>query len=210
MLAWATGFWVGGRSGVSQLLDRTTFLSALSHMRRVTSQLDRSQPHFEARDLHPTQWGRLCPNETPEGQNCGLVKNAAQMVDISEAVSEIEVKDLLEEQDVEPNPKGWSEGARVHVNGDIFGLHMNPHKLVEHFKRGRRRGVIRPEVSIRHDAVNRDIFINTDKGRILRPLLVLDSGSLVLSKDNLDQLRSREMSFTDSVSYTHLTLPTKA
>ena len=121
MHALATGNWVGGRSGVSQLLDRTSFLAALSHMRRVTSPLVRSQPHFEARDLHPTQWGRLCPNETPEGQNCGLVKNAAQMVDISEAVSEEEVKALLAEADVDPNPVGWAEGARVHVNGDIFG-----------------------------------------------------------------------------------------
>src|SRR2546425_873364 len=73
--ALATGNWVGGRAGVSQLLDRTSNMSALSHLRRVTSPLTRSQPHFEARDLHPTQWGRLCPNETPEGQNCGLVKN---------------------------------------------------------------------------------------------------------------------------------------
>ncbi|MCH2637067.1 MAG: DNA-directed RNA polymerase subunit B'', partial [Candidatus Thalassarchaeum sp.] len=137
MHALATGNWVGGRSGVSQLLDRTTFLAALSHMRRVTSPLVRSQPHFEARDLHPTQWGRLCPNETPEGQNCGLVKNAAQIIDGSEAVDEEEVKLLLEEADVDPNPVGWAEGARVHVNGDIFGLHMNPHKLVEHFKRRR-------------------------------------------------------------------------
>src|SRR2546428_356049 len=69
--ALATGNWVGGRAGVSQLLDRTSNMSALSHLRRVTSPLTRSQPHFEARDLHPTQWGRLCPNETPEGQNCG-------------------------------------------------------------------------------------------------------------------------------------------
>ena len=200
MHALATGNWVGGRSGVSQLLDRTSFLAALSHMRRVTSTLVRSQPHFEARDLHPTQWGRLCPNETPEGQNCGLVKNAAQMVDISEAVSEEEVKALLAEADVDPNPVGWAEGARVHVNGDIFGLHMNPHKLVEHFKRRRRSGRIRSEVSIRHDAVNRDIFINTDKGRILRPLLVLDGGSLVLSKEYLDGLKDRTISFKDLVN----------
>ena len=200
MHALATGNWVGGRSGVSQLLDRTSFLAALSHMRRVTSPLVRSQPHFEARDLHPTQWGRLCPNETPEGQNCGLVKNAAQMVDISEAVSEEEVKALLAEADVDPNPVGWAEGARVHVNGDIFGLHMNPHKLVEHFKRRRRSGRIRSEVSIRHDAVNRDIFINTDKGRILRPLLVLDGGSMVLSKQYLDGLNDRSISFKDLVN----------
>ena len=58
--ALATGNWVGGRAGVSQLLDRTNYLSTLSHLRRVVSPLSRSQPHFEARELHPTQWGRLC------------------------------------------------------------------------------------------------------------------------------------------------------
>jgi len=70
--ALATGNWVGSRAGISQLLDRTSNLAVLSHLRRVTSPLTRSQPHFEARDLHSTQWGRLCPNETPEGPNCGL------------------------------------------------------------------------------------------------------------------------------------------
>src|SRR5437773_2588923 len=93
--ALATGNWVGGRAGVSQLLDRTSNMSALSHLRRVTSPLTRSQPHFEARDLHPTQWGRLCPNETPEGQNCGLVKNCALVIDVSEGFPEEEVKLLL-------------------------------------------------------------------------------------------------------------------
>ena len=62
--ALATGNWVGGRAGVSQLLDRTSNMSSTSHLRRITSSLTRSQPHFEARDLHPTQWGRLCPSET--------------------------------------------------------------------------------------------------------------------------------------------------
>ena len=138
MHALATGNWVGGRSGVSQLLDRTTYLAALSHMRRVTSPLVRSQPHFEARDLHPTHWGRLCPNETPEGQNCGLVKNAAQMIDVSEEVAESEVKELLKEAGVDDSPAGWADGSRIHVNGDIFGLHKRPNKLVSQFKRRRR------------------------------------------------------------------------
>jgi DNA-directed RNA polymerase subunit B" len=82
----ATGNWVGGRTGVSQLLDRVDHMSVLSHLRRVISPLSRSQPHFEARDLHPTQWGRICPSETPEGPNCGLVKNFAQMVEVSNGV----------------------------------------------------------------------------------------------------------------------------
>ncbi|HOS81416.1 MAG TPA: DNA-directed RNA polymerase subunit B'' [Methanolinea sp.] len=86
----ATGNWVGGRTGVSQLLDRVDHMSVLSHLRRVISPLSRSQPHFEARDLHPTQWGRICPSETPEGPNCGLVKNFAQMVEISRGVPDEE------------------------------------------------------------------------------------------------------------------------
>ena len=200
MHALATGNWVGGRSGVSQLLDRTTYLSALSHMRRVTSPLVRSQPHFEARDLHPTQWGRLCPNETPEGQNCGLVKNAAQMIDVSEEVPENDVKALLKEAGVNDNPDGWADGSRIHVNGDIFGLHKRPQKLVSQFKRRRRSGRIRPEVSIRHDLENRDVYINTDRGRMLRPLLIIDHGSLQITKMHLEGLNSGEITFSDLVS----------
>ena len=198
MHALATGNWVGGRSGVSQLLDRTTYLSALSHLRRVTSPLVRSQPHFEARDLHPTQWGRLCPNETPEGQNCGLVKNAAQMIDVSEAVSEYEIKGRLDEMDVF-QPEDWTDGDRVHVNGDIYGVHKRGKNLVTQFKNARRRGSIRPEVSIRYDAPNRDIFINTDKGRILRPLLILYDGAPRLTPKHLESVAKGEISFNDLV-----------
>jgi len=85
----ATGNWVGGRAGVSQLLDRIDYMASLSHLRRVISPLSRAQPHFEARDLHPTQWGRICPSETPEGPNCGLVKNFAQMVEVSTDVFDV-------------------------------------------------------------------------------------------------------------------------
>jgi len=194
--ALATGNWVGGRSGVSQLLDRTTYLAALSHLRRVTSPLVRSQPHFEARDLHPTQWGRLCPNETPEGQNCGLVKNASQMIDISEQVDEKEIKARLDEMDVF-QPEDWTDGDRIHVNGDIYGIHKRGKNLVKQFKNARRRGSIRPEVSIRHDIVNKDIFINTDKGRILRPLLILHDGAPRLTSEDLKALDSGEMLFRD-------------
>ena len=199
MHALATGNWVGGRSGVSQLLDRTTYLAALSHMRRVTSPLVRSQPHFEARDLHPTHWGRLCPNETPEGQNCGLVKNAAQMIDVSEHISEQDVRNQLDELDVY-QPDDWSDGDRVHVNGDIYGIHKRGTNLVRHFKSARRRGTIPPEVSIRYDSENRDIFINTDKGRILRPLLILYDGAPRLTSQHLDALTAGEMTFRNLVN----------
>ena len=95
----ATGNWVGGRAGVSQLLDRTSYMGTLSHLRRVVSPLTRSQPHFEARDLHPTQFGKICPNETPEGPNCGLVKNLALLCNISEGSDDQEIIDVIEQMD---------------------------------------------------------------------------------------------------------------
>ncbi|MDD3621617.1 MAG: DNA-directed RNA polymerase subunit B'' [Methanofollis sp.] len=106
----ATGNWVGGRTGVSQLMDRTDRMSVLSHLRRVISPLSRSQPHFEARDLHPTQWGRICPSETPEGPNCGLVKNFAQMVEISKGYDRTEeVKNIFYNLGVEPLTLGGEQ-----------------------------------------------------------------------------------------------------
>ena len=98
----ATGNWVGGRTGVSQLIDRHNYMSVLSHLRRVVSPLSRSQPHFEARDLHPTQWGRICPSETPEGPNCGLVKNFAEYAEVSVGTDEEEIRKLLFDLGVEP------------------------------------------------------------------------------------------------------------
>ncbi|GBF36754.1 DNA-directed RNA polymerase subunit B [Methanofervidicoccus abyssi] len=102
--AMATGNWVGGRTGVSQLLDRTSYLSTLSQLRRVVSPLSRSQPHFEARDLHATQWGKICPSETPEGPNCGLVKNLAIMCKVTTDETDGEKKILEVLKDISINP----------------------------------------------------------------------------------------------------------
>jgi len=79
----ATGNWVGGRKGISQRIQRLNFLETLSHLQRVVSPLSASQENFEARELHPTHLGRLCPVETPEGTNIGLRKNRALFADVS-------------------------------------------------------------------------------------------------------------------------------
>ncbi|MEM3126687.1 MAG: DNA-directed RNA polymerase subunit B'' [Candidatus Woesearchaeota archaeon] len=87
----ATGVWVGARKGVSQRLQRQNFLDTISHLQRVVSPLSTSQENFEARGLHPTHLGRLCPVETPEGTNIGLRKNLALLCTISQEGSEEEI-----------------------------------------------------------------------------------------------------------------------
>jgi len=89
--ALATGNWVGGRKGVSQRIQRLNFLNTLSHLQRVVSPLSSSQENFEARELHATHLGRLCPSETPEGTNIGLRKNFSMLATVSRDVSENEV-----------------------------------------------------------------------------------------------------------------------
>jgi DNA-directed RNA polymerase II subunit RPB2 len=85
----ATGNWGDqkkahqARAGVSQVLNRLTFASTLSHLRRVNSPIGRDGKLAKPRQLHNTHWGMICPAETPEGHAVGLVKNLALMAYIS-------------------------------------------------------------------------------------------------------------------------------
>ncbi|MBW3021345.1 DNA-directed RNA polymerase subunit B'', partial [Candidatus Woesearchaeota archaeon] len=91
----ATGNWVGGRKGISQRIARMNHLQTLSHLQRVVSPLSTSQENFEARELHSTHWGRLCPVETPEGTNIGLRKNMALLCSISQTTNEADIMKVL-------------------------------------------------------------------------------------------------------------------
>ena len=86
--AMGTGTWVAGQTGVSQVLERTNLISTYTHLRRVKSPLAKKHPHFKARDVHGTQWGKICPSETPEGQEVGLTKYLAVMAKVSVGADE--------------------------------------------------------------------------------------------------------------------------
>ena len=94
--ALAVGTWSDGRKGVAQYLKRGNYFDMLSHITRVVSPLATSQENFLARELHPTQYGRLCPVETPEGHSIGLRKNLAIMTDVTFKQAHKENEDLIE------------------------------------------------------------------------------------------------------------------
>ena len=197
--ALATGNWVGGRAGISQLLDRTSNLAVLSHLRRVTSPLTRSQPHFEARDLHSTQWGRLCPNETPEGPNCGLVKNLALTVEISEGFNEKEVESILKDLGIQEVSKK-AKGSRVYLNGDLIGVHKDGEKLVSDMRNRRRKGLLHNEVNVAYSKDENDVIVNCDSGRLRRPLAVVEKGKLLLTKTHWKKIESGSKKWIDLIN----------
>ncbi|MFP4142097.1 MAG: DNA-directed RNA polymerase subunit B [Thermoplasmata archaeon] len=186
--AMATGNWVGGRTGISQLLDRTSNMAAISHLRRVKSPLSRSQPHFEARELHPTHWGRLCPNETPEGQNCGLVKTSALMVNVSKGTEVMETRWNLHDLGLQEMGSGTEGGSKVYLNGDLVGVVEDPEKFVEDVRSSRREGQVSEQVNLRYNEKMNEVIVNSDEGRVRRPLLIIEDGSVNFSTEVVEEL----------------------
>ena len=204
----ATGNWGRGRVGVTQLLDRTNYLSTISHLRRVQSPLSRTQPNFEARDLHSTHFGRICPSETPEGSNCGLVKNLALSAIISVSVSSEEVVEKLYEfgtahfSDVKDSVK--KDGARIFVDGKLIGYHKDGEKLANSLRELRRSSKIHPHVGIsihqpEQEGATKRLYVNCNAGRVLRSLIIVKDGKSVLTQDLLDKVTKKLVSWNDLI-----------
>jgi len=206
--ALATGNWGRGKVGITQLLDRTNFLSTLSHLRRIQSPLSRSQPNFEARDLHPTHWGRLCPNETPEGSNCGLVKNMALMASISISVDSETVKQVLYRLGVvrakDADVALRSMGAKVFMDGCLIGYSSDPKHLVDEIREMRRKGDLSQEINIVHRVADEyekshEVYINCDAGRVRRPLIIADKGAVKLQREHISKIQMGELRWEDLI-----------
>lgn len=220
----ATGNWTQDRTGISQALDRTNWISLLSHLRRVVSPLSRGQAHFEARDLHGTHWGRLCPFETPEGVNCGLVKNLALTAYVSVGVDESFIEEMLyKEFNVIPLdnliteamktgsiPEIMLKGSKVFLNGRPIGYHWNGGELTKAIRERRRQNKLCPgrveqhrcfEVNVAHikDEYIDEVYINTDEGRLLRPLVVVEGGKPKLTPTHIKYLQEGKWNFWDLV-----------
>ncbi len=204
----ATGNWGRGRVGVTQLLDRTNYLSTLSHLRRVQSPLSRTQPNFEARDLHSTHFGRICPSETPEGSNCGLVKNLALSAIISVSVPSEEIIEKLYElgtdyfTDVKDSVK--KDGTRIFVDGKLIGYHKDGKKLANSLRELRRSNKINSHVGIsihipEQEGATKRLYVNCNAGRVLRSLIIVKDGKSTLTPDLLDKILKKLVSWNDLI-----------
>ncbi|BGP39455.1 DNA-dependent RNA polymerase II [Rhodotorula kratochvilovae] len=202
----ATGNWgdqkkaMSAKAGVSQVLNRYTFASTLSHLRRTNTPIGRDGKIAKPRQLHNTHWGMVCPAETPEGQACGLVKNLALMAYISVGTPSAPIVEFLEEwgmENLEEYSSDMSKATKVFVNGVWQGVHRDPAQLVSTIKSLRRRGDISYEVSIVRDVRERELRLFTDAGRVCRPLFVVEDQRLALRKEHIDALARDDLAGVD-------------
>jgi len=187
--ALSTGNWATSKSGstssadkgVAQVLQRLTPYSALSHLRRIVSPLERAGSKLiPPRKLHPTQFGMICPNETPEGAQVGTVKNMAMSVYISIPTSTAPIYACLNELGIRLLEEIWvgelKAATSVFVNGHYYGI--LPSEIVPNVYRElkllKRDGTFDIYTSISWNIEYREMHILTDGGRYCRPLYVVE------------------------------------
>lgn len=204
----ATGNWGdkknASRAGVSQVLNRLTYASALSHLRRCNAPLAKEGKMAKPRMLHCTHWGMICPAETPEGHAVGLVKNLALMAYISVGASQSRVLEYLNEwgvehlEEIDCKAVADQNTTKIFVNGNWVGVHRRADNLVKSLKQLRRRLDIDQEVSIVRDIQGKEVRLYTEYGRLCRPLfIVTEDQKLALKKKHIHRLREENMGWTD-------------
>jgi DNA-directed RNA polymerase II subunit RPB2 len=184
--ALATGNWGiksnKNKQGVAQVLNRLTYNSMISHLRRVNTPIEKSGKLIQPRKLHSTQWGIICPAETPEGASVGLVKNLAVAANITIASNSTHVHEIIRESDVimfdgdNIDIFKDSDTTKVVINGDIVGVHLQPEALYEMMRQKKRMGVINPYTSVVWNIQDNELRICTEGGRCVRPLYVTYKG----------------------------------
>jgi DNA-directed RNA polymerase II subunit RPB2 len=196
--ALATGNWkikssaFAGRVGVSQLLNRNTYISCISQLRRVDTGIDSQQKIIAPRLLYGNQWGYMCPSETPEGGPCGLVKQLALSAYIT---TQCEFESI---QNIITNFIDSSGNHIVYHNGAPICWTSKLDELTNALRDARRHRVISSDACIAKEENN--LYIWTDSGRVSRPVFVIEDGDLTYTPEQISDLKAGRLKWDDLFS----------
>lgn len=196
--ALATGNWkikssaFAGRVGVSQLLNRHTYISCISQLRRVDTGIDSQQKIIAPRLLYGNQWGYFCPSETPEGGPCGLVKQLALSAHIT---TQCDTRPVLERVQPHLDPTGK---YFVFHNGALIGKTIDTSIIIDELRTARRSRTISSDACIALQ--DEHVHIWSDSGRVSRPLFVVHNGRVCVEDTQIADLNAGRLRWDDLFS----------
>lgn len=158
--------------GVSQVLARMSYTSTISHLRRIQTPVEKSGKLLAPRKLHGTSWGFICPVETPEGHSVGIVKNMSLLTSVTQHIPSNTVLHFLRDC----SNITWIDkpdvytGTAITLNGVMIGYTADPKTLTDTLRKAKQTFRLHPHVSIAWYTLLNTLIIETDAGRLVRPV----------------------------------------
>jgi DNA-directed RNA polymerase II subunit RPB2 len=175
---------IGGPSkiGVSQVLNRLNYIAGISHLRRISTPIEKTGKLVAPRKLHNTQWGYICPSETPEGHSVGVVKNMSSTSIVSIYSNAKTIREYINSMGT-LHPLNTTTilekhtTTRMFLNGAWIGTISTNDTLdtLNRLRKAKRSGRIHIQTGVIWKASLREIWITTEAGRMLRPLFYADA-----------------------------------
>ena len=189
--------------GVSQVLNRLNYISGISHLRRISTPIEKTGKLIPPRKLHNTQWGYICPSETPEGHSVGVVKNMSSTAIVSIYSNPGVIRDYLNRLGIlhplrEVDAKFKHTNTRVFLNGAWIGM-IDTDKTLDtlaKLKKAKQCGLLHIHTGIIWKPALREIWLTTEAGRMLRPLYNAETLREVM-RDTSGKLLEEIQSHTD-------------
>jgi DNA-directed RNA polymerase II subunit RPB2 len=164
------------QQGIVQDVSRLSYIGYVSHVRRVNTPIDRSIKLVEPHRLDTPQWGMMCPIESPDGANIGLLKHMSATCEITLESDREQLMECLQDLDIIPleevNPHNIRDYCKIHLNNNWIGIHPKPKELMDTLKSYRRTGVLNAFISLSWNVIENEIMVFSDSGRCCRPLII--------------------------------------
>ena len=186
--------------GVAQVLNRLTYISSLSHLRRVNTPIDKSGKLIPPRKLHNTCWGFICPAETPEGAPVGVVKNLSYLAHVTIRSNSKPIYDVINPR-ITPiddcEPEMLFDRVKIIINGAWIGITENPYELYCFLKEKKEDGILNIYTSVIFDHRAKELRVCNDAGRPTRPLLKVKNNHLMITSEISEKIFDGTLKWDD-------------
>jgi len=182
----------GCKQGVTQDMNRLSYLGAVSHIRRINTPLSKSAKVRAPHALHLSSFGIMCPDETPDGGNIGLRKNISIFANITSGTNSFHLLRLLFTsglEDILQIDIDKLHSTKVFLNERLVGYTKQPHFMYRKLKLLKRNALINIYTSISWNIDDNLIKISTDSGRGVRPVFVVKNNEITINKETINKIK---------------------